>query len=484
MATNTLKLRISNKVDTRANWGSSSLVLKKGELAFDEMNTFKIGNGSATWSELPFAGGGAVKITTVDPTASDTGFDLGQLWLNTTSADLFVMTAAGAWEKVVFAADLEAVKSDLEGKIALKANAADVFTKTEMEGSLALKANAADVYTKTAADALISVKADASSVYTKGEVDSALAPKADTATVNAALALKADAESVYTKVEADALLAKKAVATEVSAALDLKANAADVYVKSEVDSAVAVKANVSDVYNKTEIDTKVGTINTAIDKKANAADVYTKTEADALINVKANAADVYTKTESDSALALKANAADVYTKTAADELLAKKADLDENGHVLASQLPSYVDDVIEGASLEAFPAQGEGGKIYVALDTNKTYRWSGSQYTVISDTIALGTTAGTAFEGSAGAELAQRIADIESVITGGEAGGLGALAYLDTVASAQIDDGAVVTAKIGDAQVTDAKIVSISLDKITESAGAEVVLDCGDSSED
>lgn len=465
MATNTLKLRISNKVDTRANWGASSLVLKKGELAFDEMNTFKIGNGSATWSELPFAGGGAVKITTVDPTTSDAGFDLGQLWLNTTSADLFVMTAAGAWEKVVFAADLEAVKSDLEGKIALKANAADVFTKTEMEGSLALKANAADVYTKTAADALISVKADASSVYTKGEVDAALAPKADTATVNAALALKADAESVYTKVEADALLAKKAVATEVSAALDLKANAADVYVKSEVDSAVAVKANVSDVYNKTEIDTKVGTINTAIDKKANAADVYTKTEADALINVKANAADVY-------------------TKTAADELLAKKADLDENGHVLASQLPSYVDDVIEGASLEAFPAQGEGGKIYVALDTNKTYRWSGSQYTVISDTIALGTTAGTAFEGSAGADLAQRIADIESVITGGEAGGLGALAYLDTVASAQIDDGAVVTAKIGDAQVTDAKIVSLSLDKITESAGAEVVLDCGDSSED
>lgn len=483
MATNTLKLRISNKVDTRANWGASSLVLKKGELAFDEMNTFKIGNGTATWSELPFAGGGAVKITTVDPTASDTGYDLGQLWLNTTSSDLFVMSAAGVWEKVVFAADLEAVKTDLEGKIALKANAADVYTKTESDAALAQKANAADVYTKTAADELLAQKAVAADVYTKSEVDAALAPKAVATEVNAALALKADASAVYTKGEVDGFIAPLAVASTVNAALDLKANAADVYVKSEVDSAVAVKANVSDVYNKTEIDTKVGTLNTAIDKKANAADVYTKTEADALINVKANAADVYTKTESDSALALKANAADVYTKTAADELLAKKADLDENGHVLTSQLPSYVDDVIEGASLESFPAEGESGKIYVALDTNKTYRWSGTQYTVISDTIALGVTAGTAYEGSAGAELANRITTLENVISGGEAGGLGALAYLNTVATAQIDDSAVTTAKIGDAQVTDAKIVSLSLDKITESAGAEVVLDCGDSSE-
>lgn len=484
MATNTLKLRISNKVDTRANWGSSSLVLKKGELAFDEMNTFKVGNGSATWAELPFAGGAAVKQTTVDPTASDTGYDLGQLWLNTTSSDLFVMSAAGVWEKVIFAADLEAVKSDLEGKIALKANAADVYTKTESDSALALKANAADVYTKSAADELLAQKAVAADVYTKSEVDAALAPKAVATEVNAALALKADASAVYTKGEVDGFIAPLAVASTVNAALDLKANAADVYVKSEVDSAVAVKANVSDVYNKTEIDTKVGTINTAIDKKANAADVYTKTEADALINVKANAADVYTKTESDSALALKANAADVYTKTAADELLAKKADLDENGHVLTSQLPSYVDDVIEGASLDAFPAEGEAGKIYVALDTNKTYRWSGTQYTVISDTIALGVTAGTAYEGSAGAELANRITTLENVISGGEAGGLGALAYKDTVATADIEDAAVTTAKIGDAQVTDAKIVSISLDKITESAGAEVVLDCGDSSEE
>lgn len=55
-----------------------------------------------------------------------------------------------------------------------------------------------------------------------------------------------------------------------------------------------------------------------------------------------------------------------------------------NGKVPASQLPSYVDDVLEFASLSSFPAIGENDKIYVTLDSNKTYRWSGSAYVEIS----------------------------------------------------------------------------------------------------
>tara|TARA_R110000868_G_C10972548_1_gene770413 strand:- start:8086 stop:9987 length:1902 start_codon:yes stop_codon:yes gene_type:complete len=47
-------------------------------------------------------------------------------------------------------------------------------------------------------------------------------------------------------------------------------------------------------------------------------------------------------------------------------------------------LPSYVDDVEEYADLASFPVTGETGKIYVAIDTNKTYRWSGSVYAEIS----------------------------------------------------------------------------------------------------
>ncbi|NDD83814.1 hypothetical protein EBZ38_05950 [bacterium] len=58
--------------------------------------------------------------------------------------------------------------------------------------------------------------------------------------------------------------------------------------------------------------------------------------------------------------------------------------LDGNALIPSQYLPSYVDDVIEYANLAAFPATGSNGVIYVALDTNKTYRWSGSIYIEIS----------------------------------------------------------------------------------------------------
>jgi len=74
------------------------------------------------------------------------------------------------------------------------------------------------------------------------------------------------------------------------------------------------------------------------------------------------------------------------------------AGLDSSGKVAAVQLPSYVDDVLEFADFAALPATGETGKIYVTLDTNAEYRWSGSAYIQIvaspgsTDSITEGTT--------------------------------------------------------------------------------------------
>ena len=78
------------------------------------------------------------------------------------------------------------------------------------------------------------------------------------------------------------------------------------------------------------------------------------------------------------------------------------AELDENGKVPSSQLPSYVDDVLEFANKDSFPLTGEAGKIYVDKTTNKTYRWGGSDYVEISPSLALGTTSSTAFRGDHG----------------------------------------------------------------------------------
>ena len=69
------------------------------------------------------------------------------------------------------------------------------------------------------------------------------------------------------------------------------------------------------------------------------------------------------------------------------------ASLDETGKVPASQLPSYVDDVVEAADFAALPATGESGKIYVTLDNNSTYRWSGSAYIQIGQSVASADTA-------------------------------------------------------------------------------------------
>lgn len=87
------------------------------------------------------------------------------------------------------------------------------------------------------------------------------------------------------------------------------------------------------------------------------------------------------------------------------------AELDSTGKVPSSQLPSYVDDCVEGylynsklykESGHTTEITGETGKIYIDLPTNKTYRWSGSAYTEISASLALGETSSTAYRGDRG----------------------------------------------------------------------------------
>lgn len=112
-------------------------------------------------------------------------------------------------------------------------------------------------------------------------------------------------------------------------------------------------------YTETEIDTKVSALNSAISGKANSS--HTHAAAD-ITSVNASAI---------------------------------------TGTIAAANLPSFVDDVLEGyynasdskfyknydASAKTYSGAytGETGKIYVNLNDNKTYRWSGSAYVVIED---------------------------------------------------------------------------------------------------
>ncbi len=109
------------------------------------------------------------------------------------------------------------------------------------------------------------------------------------------------------------------------------------------------------------------------------------------------------------------------------------ASLDKDGKVPASQLPSYVDDVLEGYYVdETHFAEKyidnapvyytpEKGKIYVDISkdteySGKTYRWSGTKYAVISETLALGEVTGTAYDGGKGKKIADIVNSLPNII--------------------------------------------------------------------
>lgn len=106
---------------------------------------------------------------------------------------------------------------------------------------------------------------------------------------------------------------------------------------------------------------------------------------------------IATKTYADTAANTALTSANTFTTSG----LNTKADL-VGGTVPANQLPSYVDDVLEYTDLASLPVTGESGKIYVTLNTNLTYRWSGSSYVEISASLALGETSSTAYRGDLG----------------------------------------------------------------------------------
>ena len=88
--------------------------------------------------------------------------------------------------------------------------------------------------------------------------------------------------------------------------------------------------------------------------------------------------------------------------------MAKKADI-VNGKVPNSQLPEGLDDYQEYPSRASFPNTGQSGILYLALDTGKTWRWTGTAYGVVSETLALGETSETAYPGNKGKKNAEDI---------------------------------------------------------------------------
>jgi hypothetical protein len=190
--------------------------------------------------------------------------------------------------------------------------------------------------------------------------------------------------------------------------------------KSTLDSYTQTEENLSDAvskrhgvndentshYTKSANDTLLGNKVDKITGKGLSTEDYTTSEKNKLAGIEAGANNYsHPSTHPASIVGLgnvdNTSDANKPISTAASTALGLKADL-VNGTVPSSQLPSYVDDVLEVANFAALPVTGETGKIYVTLDDNITYRWSGTAYIEISKSLALGETSATAFRGNRG----------------------------------------------------------------------------------
>lgn len=158
-------------------------------------------------------------------------------------------------------------------------------------------------------------------------------------------------------------------------------------------------------------------IKSALDGKSNTGHThddryYTETEINTKLNGKSNTGHKHVKADiTDFPTSMPASDVSAWAKAASKpsysigEISGNLPVARLSGVIDAAHLPSYVDDVIEGylnggkfyttkSSSGAYSGEikAEAGKIYVDLSNNKTYRWSGSAYVIISETIALGTT--------------------------------------------------------------------------------------------
>lgn len=159
------------------------------------------------------------------------------------------------------------------------------------------------------------------------------------------------------------------------------------------------------------------------------------------------------------------------------------AELDQNGRVPAAQLPSYVDDVVDGYLYNGHfyedvehqhEITGESGKVYVDNNSNITYRWGGQSFVPIGSDLALGETSSTAYRGDRG-KIAYDHANDQARVSIAHAKGLykfgvtsqGHVQTVEAIAKADIVDLGIP----GDIQIAGSSIVNDGTANIPKASG-------------
>ena len=325
MANKVLRTRIAQKFATALEWQESQLVLLKGELALDEQNRIKIGDGVHFWKDLPFVVDGkstAISFPAALPEASSTDYKSGNLVL-TEDGKLWCLVgddqtpAEREWKDLTNKSDIESLQSG----IAVLQNEAESLQSAVVALQAALDSNGGEF-----ADEIEALREDV--------------------TVNVAniAANRADIDTIW-----DSQTGK------------INSSVLPSFVDDVVEGLVCISESESDATFK-----------------------LTHNDGAVIGFFGASGAD-----EEGSTRALKL----VTAQSPAEENLSAVS-YEENGVTYSFPAEPVKDKVAPSSSI-----------IYVDVRTNKTYRWSGSQFVVVASDLALGETAATAYAGDKGAEV-------------------------------------------------------------------------------
>lgn len=111
MANTTLDVKIQIRNDTRNNWTTQNPVLLKGEMGVEtDTRKFKFGDGVNDWKTLEYASATGAIIMNKAPTPTDSGYDVGAMWIDTAANKAYLLfnntTNQAVWKQVVTPDDL------------------------------------------------------------------------------------------------------------------------------------------------------------------------------------------------------------------------------------------------------------------------------------------------------------------------------------------------------------------------------------------
>lgn len=380
--------RISHKIDTAENWKKSNVQLKPGELAFDEHGNFKVGlpdSSNNSWNALPFAG--KTKFvsgkTEERPTISTSGdlYTQGDMFKDVDTNKWYFLTGFDrfgeyVWEELTFGSkDSDAIIEQFEEELSKKADAEQVSSLEET---------------------VFDILEQLDNKVSKEDLEHS--------NLDTAIALAEMKDSISAK-------ADKSEVEELRELINNKPDVTNEYItKEEFSTIIQEYSTIENLQNVIE--------ETKEELQQNITNIEnTSSELTELIQ---NKVDVSVLENYATVSSINNIQSQLDTKVDIEKIL------DESGMIKASVLPGFVDDIIEGVlesdgtftPLVSTSVVKESGKLYVDISTKKTYRWSGSSYILISESLALGLTSGTALEGSIGKELLDRVDALEKNTSG------------------------------------------------------------------